>query len=116
MATDLGKDARERGGCLTLWLVVATIGNGLGLLGAIGLIAQSGQSWISLLSASLGIASFGCVVAIWMWKKWGIYGYGVAMVLSIVVSLVTGLYYAVAGVIGLTVFAYAVLTRMDEFD
>ena len=113
---------KERGGCLTLWLVVALIGTGLASLMYIfgsSSMEETYPDTDTWLFTALGIASvfqFISAAGIWMWKRWGVYGYAVIIVLGLGLNLAIGTNIAVA--FGSTVIGGAILYALikDKWD
>ena len=100
---------RERGGCLSLYLVLAIFGSVLGLLAVSGLGAVNAQlaangvgvtplpSWYVPAEVVLIVATLVAIYGIVSWKKWGVYLLVVLWIAGLVVtvaggqSIVTGL-------------------------
>lgn len=92
---------RERGGCLTLYLVLIVIGSILGLIAAFSLSSTANQlaaqgfavnvpSWYGpawIVSIILSIAG---AYGTWTWKKWGIYLLAANLVFSTAISVAAG--------------------------
>ncbi len=74
--------SRERGGCLSLWLVLVMGSNLLGIFG----FATEGT--LNFLALALSIGHFACAAALWNWKKWGAYGLAVSFALTFILGLV----------------------------
>jgi hypothetical protein len=109
---------RERGGCLTVFLVLLMAANSFAVF---GLCAQSdlarypGGEFALLLA--LEIAVVVCAAALWNWKKWGYYGLMLGYVLGIVLGLAAGsLAYAGGSIIGMVILAGLVNDKLDMFD
>jgi hypothetical protein len=58
-----------------------------------------------------------CAVAMWNWKKWGVYGLGAAYIINIVMML-SSRDYTRAGTlfIGLVILMLVVVSRIEMFD
>lgn len=71
----------------------------------------------SMLSAGFCVVKLACLAGVWMWKRWGLYGYLGTAVFSIVVSTRLA---SRAGLIGdaivLTVLAVLMLPKHAQFD
>ena len=73
---------RERGGCLSLWLLALM---GLTLLQAV--LSFSGGP-LAFIQVILSLCSFGFALALWNWKKWGAYGLGFIWGLLFILGLI----------------------------
>ncbi len=81
MGANLGN--RERGGCLTLFLVLYAIGSvitvitAFSLSGANAALAAQGlptyPSWYGIGSIVITLIGLAGVYGAWTWKKWGVY-------------------------------------------
>jgi hypothetical protein len=90
----------ERGGCLSLWLIVNAAIIGIGVFTFCGLFFRTYSRDIRFdrLPANLqtyvivGLAlmvGWGiCLIAIWYWKKWGVYGFVLLSFLSLGLEIV----------------------------
>ncbi|MBZ0297743.1 MAG: hypothetical protein K8L99_34630 [Anaerolineae bacterium] len=88
--------AQDRGGCLTLWLVVSV---GFSVLSLSLILANVLLPWLDSLQGMplttfgaifLVIANLYCLWAIWRWKRWGVYGLIVTFIASLIVELMIG--------------------------
>src|SRR5450432_2378314 len=120
---------RERGGCLTIYLVLIIIGSVLGLISALTLgsatatLAAQGvayelpgwyaPAWIVSIILAL-VGAFGT----WTWKKWGLYVMAGSLVFDALISLLTGqVVGAIIGlVISLAIFWYVIRNKMPMFE
>lgn len=125
---------RERGGCLTWYLVASIVFSILGLVllllagAAIGAVAAtgalSGADVPSIPVFAIIVLIVGVIVAIagffgaWTWKKWGIYLIGASFVISALGTLLGGnASQAVVGVvIELAILWYVVKDRWTLFE
>lgn len=70
----------ERGGCLTFWLGVQALFTGiaaiyfLNVLGQLGRVRSPGLGLYLLILAALIAGMIACLIGIWRWKRWGVYG------------------------------------------
>jgi O-antigen ligase len=130
---DYGYVPRERGGCLTVFLVVLTIGMPLALLfycsqfGQLGELSQrygatlrneivSAQLMLSLICINQ-IGAFVCVTGLWDWKKWGYSGLLVAYGISVILNLMGGNVGGIVGaLLGAGVLYYLVNERIEMFE
>lgn len=80
----VSKEAKERGGCLTYWLVYAAF-TAILLIWFLPNIISTTQFFKI---ASIGITVFQIIslVGIWLWKKWGVFSYVSFTLLSPIVA------------------------------
>ncbi|MBU0511872.1 MAG: hypothetical protein KJ638_09265 [Chloroflexi bacterium] len=88
---------RKRGGCLTAFLVLMLVVSPLYVL--VGLLPTSEEvsellpkwpQWAILLMGLLGLANFVFALAIWKWKRWGVYGFAGAAIVFFVANVIRG--------------------------
>lgn len=83
-------DKPERGGCLSWWLGVSFVVSILALFVILGSSAQLTRHGFGYL-IFFGVAAVGinlaCLYGIYQWKRWGVYGFAAASILSLIVSL-----------------------------
>lgn len=85
---------RKRGSCLTAFLVFILLANLWG--GCYNLFAgarvrevfSSLPAWVIPLMGLLGGANCVFVIAIWKWKKWGVYGFAVSVAIASLINMV----------------------------
>jgi len=82
-------------GCLTLLLIGA-------ILAVMRLVAAiigggpeqwsnlSGPSWYLVVFAGLALANLGFLIAIWRWKKWGVFALIASSVIAVLINLMIG--------------------------
>jgi hypothetical protein len=104
---------RERGGCLTLYLLLVIIGSIFGVFSAFSLnaslqaLAAQGvevaflPSWYAPATVVPVILSLIGGYGAWNWKKWGLYALAAAIVVSTVISILAG--QMVSGIISLLI-------------
>ncbi len=83
---------KQRHGCLTAYLVVL-IGFSLAALGfyllrAIG--RNDSPVWESLIFAAVALFDVICLAAVFMWKKWGVWGLCSVQLIGFIVSIIQG--------------------------
>jgi hypothetical protein len=89
--------ARKRGGCLTAFLVVMMIVNPIVavLYFAGGSMIRQGlpdaPPWAIPVLGAFCLVNAACAVALFMWKRWGFYGFVISAVVALVVNIVVGL-------------------------
>jgi hypothetical protein len=107
---------KQRHGCLTAWLIVAIILNSIVALvylfgsSAVASGIQTSRGWLIPVLAALAAVNVACAVAIFLWKKWGFYGFAATSAVAFVVNLALGINFvqALFGLIGLAIL-YGVL-------
>ena len=114
---------RDRGGCLTAFLVLMMIANplvGLMYLVTGDAIRRSlhAPDWAIPVLTIASLVNFACAIGIWKWKKWGVYG-AVAMAgLGLVVNFTIGIQpmQAIIGLVGPAILIALVSKLWKEFD
>lgn len=92
----------ERGGCLTIWLVIMMILNAMTAL----TYFLGGVPWIgsgmAILLGLLCLVNVASAVGVWQWKRWGVYAFVATAVLATIANILLGisLYIAVVGLVG----------------
>ncbi len=103
----MNTSARQRGGCLSLYLLLAILGSVLGLVAALGagslntinaqLAAENSNyvpvvipAWYVPASVALIIVTLVAIYGIFAWKKWGVYLLVAEWVLSFLVAVAGG--------------------------
>jgi hypothetical protein len=84
---------KSRHGCLTAYLVVLIVGNAISLIVyLLGGLAPANDRPAWLLAFYSVIAGFDivCAIAIFMWKKWGVYGLCGVTFAGLVISIIQG--------------------------
>ena len=101
----IGQGQSARGGCLTSYLVLGFVGAGLSSLTY--LVASSTISqrlptipqWVVPFYELWSIADMVFLLAIWNWRKWGVYGHvGLVLVGNVVNALTLGVLYSIAAI------------------
>jgi hypothetical protein len=96
------KNSPERGGCLTIFLLVLVVFTVYGLWGAFGTkqvyqdLAAQGlipevliPDWVLPAQIALAALSLVFIYGIFTWKKWGVYGLVAAWIAGIVIGMAT---------------------------
>ena len=118
---------KERGGCLTVWLVVVTAFNlFFGLISSLQLLSYVGDPRVTRVLPAvviygligLEIALIAGLFGIWNWKRWGVYTVAGALTISAVLSLISGdaLRGLVFPIIQFAIFFYLINPKWDYFD
>jgi hypothetical protein len=112
---------KQRHGCLTVWLVFVIVVNSLvGLLylfagSAVASTFASPKGWAIPVLVIVSAANVGFATALFLWKKWGFYGFVATSVLTLAVNLAIGLnpVAAVFGLVGVAIL-YGILHIGNE--
>ncbi|HEX2979359.1 MAG TPA: hypothetical protein VHO48_03740 [Anaerolineaceae bacterium] len=126
---DMNAERRARGGCLTIFLVVMMVVNTLVgvfyLYVGLGSLTKDTQLPLGLiiLFGVFCLANFGFALAIWKWKRWGLYGFACTAVLGIISNLFVKGWQSVtasdlfglAGVAVLAILLRPIWSEMDRF-
>lgn len=119
---------RERGGCLTAWLIFLGIAAALALV--FGLLSAGNAGPVSLIYLGGGVVILVGVVGVWQLKKWGYYTLMTWYTLGLIVNILTlcvqsssgggALPYAIGAVIGsiisLSITYLLAHDRWEAFD
>jgi hypothetical protein len=114
---------QERGGCLTIWLILMALGSAYTIFSYLTNTATytqlyPGSSTITfLLLAGLGVLNLVCVYALWTWKKWGFYLFIGTAAVALVINLLLGIpvLFALAGLIGVGILWLLLRSRWAAF-
>ena len=103
----------KRGGCLTAFLIVMLIANPLVAIYyfvAGSTVSQSLPNlpeWTVPALGIIGIANFAFAVAIWKWKKWGMYGFVISAGITFLINAIgINILTALFGLIGVALLAF----------
>jgi hypothetical protein len=115
---------RERGGCLTVWLVLVLIANPLTaiyyLVSGQELLRQlpGFPGWALPVLAVAAAANFVFAIGMWMWKKWGIYGFIASAAVALVINIIAGLVVPgiISAIISIGILLFLVRDKWDEFE
>lgn len=120
---------RERGGCMTALLALASIGAALGFVSICTVLGagnryslrspeSSGVIMVAvLIGGALQLGAAGSLWAMWNWKRWGFYGFMGFLGVSMILSFCTGnMPQAIGSVVWLVMVAAVIGQRLDEFD
>lgn len=107
---------KQRHGCLTAWLVLVIIANALVALlyvaggGVVAASLPSARGWLVPVLAVLALANVAFAIALFLWKRWGFYGFVASSLVGLVVNLAAGINpaQAVFGLVGVAIL-YGVL-------
>lgn len=117
----------ERGGCLTVWLIINLVVAPLGFVSYLFAGAQLRQSlpylagWAIPFMAVLCLVDFVSVLAIWKWQKWGVYGWAAVAIVASVINFIglgvcVGPLTFVGGFIGAVIFAMLIRPIWHQMD
>jgi hypothetical protein len=85
---------RKRHGCLTVWLVIIILFS----LAAIIIVIPKGNpnlpdilpGWVVAISITFSLLNIVFAVALFMWKKWGFWGFCAVAVVDFTISIIAG--------------------------
>ncbi len=110
----------KRRSCLTIFLVLIVLANlVIAVSFAISLV-QSSQTtpvapWMIAFSIAVCLCNVACAVGVWMWKRWGVIGYGALALTSYLVNgFATGNWVNFFGLIGSSLLVVLVLPYWKE--
>jgi len=114
---------KKRGGCLTAFLMFGLTSSPFIALFYL-LIAPLIQrelrqvAWVVPVSVLGAVISFFLALAVWKWKKLGVYGYAASYIIGIIFSLTSGLpiYSALLGLLGLAILISLVRPVWNHFE
>lgn len=115
---------KERGGCMTIWLIAVLILNPLVgiyyLTSGSQLFSQLNlPSWLVPVFVFFAVVNTVCGIGILQWKKWGAFGFVGSSIIAFFVNLIYfRLNFAaiIGGLIGLAVTYYLLQNRWEMFD
>lgn len=121
---------KDRGGCLSLWLIGSTLFSLYGLFvlcQAVSIVSdrssfysnRSGLMCAFVLLGAIVIGSLVSLFGIWNWKKWGVYGIATMSIASPIIEGLVGAPDAsdlVAAVVQLTILYFLVKDKWDYFE
>ena len=102
---------KQRHGCLTAWLIAMIVMSSFAVLVyvlAMGFLLEmlpGASAWAVYTLAALAVLNLGFAIALWRWKKWGLWGYGASSLAAfwINLSIGTGLGPSLMGLLGLAI-------------
>jgi hypothetical protein len=114
----------KRGGCLTAFLVVMFVINPLVAIyylfaGGTVLAAYPGApAWTIPVLIVFSLINTGLAIGIWNWKRWGVYGFGVAVIGIFIVNMAIGvpILSALSGFVGLIIMIFLVRPVWEHMD
>ena len=114
---------RDRGGCLTAFLVLMMIANPLvGLMYVVtgDTIKRTlhAPDWAIPVLTIASLVNFACAVGIWKWKKWGVFGAVAMAAIGLVVNFTIGIQpmQAIFGLVGPAILIALVSKLWKKFD
>lgn len=115
--------SRERGGCLTAWLVVVLITNALIAFyyltstSAMQQVYPTISSGVFLLLAVIGAVNVASAIGLWTWHKWGFYLFVATSIITLVINIGIGLpiLSSLAGLIGVGILWYLLHKKWNAF-
>jgi len=115
------KQAKERGGLLSAWLILLMIHGVLAAYSIYYIRADQNPSaipWVLPTVFALGIADVVAGIAVWNWKRWGLHLYAIGTVVGIAVGLVLtrSQLWVFHDLIPLVILGYLVKGKWDYFE
>ena len=119
---------KERGGCLTAFLIFVIFANIVSLIMVCGKYSNfEDESYlyenpglvetVLIVAGVVQLGIFISAVALWNWKRWGYYGLIVGYLLGMGANLVIGnILGLIGGIVGLVILASLVNPRMDMLE
>ncbi len=120
---------RERHPSLTVWLTLLALANGFsaviyGFMWISLLIIKSktnSNASISFFLPALAITSLvalGFILAVYKWKKWGLYGFAVTTLITFAINMKLGVnnLMAIFGLIGIAFLVYLIRPHWEHMD
>ena len=115
--------SRERGGCLTAWLIVVLIANALIAFyyltstPALQQVYPTISSAVFLLLALIGALNIVSAIGLWTWHKWGFYLFAITSVITLVINIGIGLpiVSSLTGLIGVAILWYLLRKKWQAF-
>jgi hypothetical protein len=116
-ATPAPGKTKKRHGCLTTWLIIIIIANIIVTFLNAGLLSVTEKvpGWAIPVYAIIGVFNVVCAIALFMWKKWGFYGFCASAIVAIIANIAMGVnpFSAISSVIGIAIL-YGVLNIGKE--
>ena len=110
---------QKHSGCLTAFLALAVAGNAFLALFTWSMTSDVPSSLqpIVLFAGLLNLASIGFAIAIYKWKKWGVYGYVTCIGMTILLNLVLGdIVSAGRGLIPIALLVYLIRPSWSQME
>ncbi len=114
---------RKRGGCLTAFLILMMIANPLTALSYLFAGSTISESlpdlpaWVIPVLGLLALANFVFAIAIWNWKKWGVYGFAGSTAVALLVNLISiGILGSLFGLIGIAILTFLLRPVWNQMD
>ena len=85
---------KNRGGCLTAWLILGMIGSIYSIFlysSGRALFKSALPAWGMAILLVLSLLILASLYGIWLWKKWGLYGYFGLIILGLIINVMLGL-------------------------
>ncbi len=112
----------ERGGCLSWWLGLSLVVSVLALIFFLGVgqqLSQRGFGYLIVFGIVAVVVNLACLYGIYQWKRWGVYGFAVGSIVSLIVSILGSTATArdfAAPFIQIGLLWYLVKDKWDYFD
>lgn len=111
--------SKNRGIWLSVWLILMVLHAILMFFLVRDATTQgyAEQSWITAALAITSLAIAISAVAIWFWKKWGLYLYGIAIIVEMALGVIlTGsVWFILYDIIPPVILGYLIREKWDDF-
>jgi len=118
-----GKTAPKRGGCLAAFLILMMIVDPLVCLyylfagSTVTEALPNIPGWYLPLLILWCLIDFACALAIWNWKKWGVYGFGASSFLGFILnSIYFGILFSISGLLGIVLLFFLIRSSWDQME
>jgi len=115
--------SRERGGCLTAWLILVLIANALVAFSYIATAPGLQQTYptipttLFLVLGIIGALNVVSAIGLWTWHKWGFYLYAASSIVTFVINVAIGLpiLSSLIGLLGVAILWYLLHKKWEAF-
>lgn len=87
---------RERAGCLSYWLAILVLLNVVGIVSyltggnSVFYLPPNPPTWAIGLLIGATVVSAVCAYGVWMWKRWGLYGFVASFIVAMIAHVIIG--------------------------
>ncbi len=114
---------RKRGSCLTAFLILMLIGNPLVAISyllngsAVSQSVPAMPEWAIPVLGLVAIANFVFAIALWQWKKWGMYGFAASSVVTFFINAIgVGFGIALFGFLGVVILGFLLRPVWNQME
>ena len=121
----MSPEARTRGGCLTILLILCIVGNVLSMVMLAAMPAEmrrfvplSTPRWWYTAALIQSFCVFICALALWRWKRWALDGIALCFVAGVLISWRAGfpLKDLLIQLVGMAIFIGAILPKYRHLE